>query len=115
MVPQPKIYKHAPYTVEAPGYTKQKGETIPRRNTRTKDALKLTPEEGINTIYDVVKRSSKKFGNAKALGKRRLIETHEDTRKVKKMVDGKEQEVRQEVEPTTSSRLRILQLHRVRS
>ena len=92
MVPQPKIYKRAPYTTEAPGYEKKEGETIPRRNTRTKDALKTTPEEGINTIYDVVKRSSKKYGNAKAVGKRKLIQTHEETKKVKKMVDGKEQE-----------------------
>ena len=92
MVPQPKIYKKAPYTVEAPGYKKVEGETIPRRNTRTKDALKITPEEGINTVFDVVKRSSKKFGNAKALGKRKLLQTHEETKKVKKMVDGKEQE-----------------------
>ena len=93
MVPQPKVYKKAPYTVSAPGYEKKEGETIPRRNARTKDALKSVPEEGVNTIYDVVKRSSKKFGNAKALGKRRLIQMHEETKKIKKMVDGKEQEV----------------------
>lgn len=55
--------------------------------------MKVTPEEGVNTIFDIVKRSSQKFGNAKALGKRKLIQTHEETKKVKKMVDGKEQEV----------------------
>ena len=93
MVPQPKVYKKAPYTVEASGYEKKDGETIPRRNARTKDALKSVPEEGVNTMFDIVKRSSKKFGNAKALGKRRLIQMHEETKKVKKMVDGKEQEV----------------------
>ncbi|KAK3680398.1 long-chain fatty acid-CoA ligase [Vermiconidia calcicola] len=93
MVPQPKVYKKPPYTVEAPGCKKVDGETIPRRNARTKDELITVPEEGVNTIYDIVKRSSKKFGNAKAVGKRRLIETHEETKKVKKMVDGKEQEV----------------------
>ena len=93
MVPQPKVYKKPPYTVEAPGYQKVDGETIPRRNVRTKDALKSVPEEGINTMFDVVKRSSQKFGNAKALGKRRLIQMHDETKKVKKMVDGKEQEV----------------------
>ncbi|KAF2484865.1 hypothetical protein BDY17DRAFT_292514 [Neohortaea acidophila] len=92
-VPQPKVYKRGPYSVEAPGYDKVKGETIPRRNVRTKDELKVTPEEGVNTIYDIVKRSSQKFGNAKALGKRKLLETHEETKKIKKIVDGKEQEV----------------------
>ncbi|KAK5163256.1 long-chain fatty acid-CoA ligase [Saxophila tyrrhenica] len=93
MVPQPKVYKKAPYTVEAPGLEKKEGETIPRRNARTKDSLRVTPEEGVNTIFDIIKRSSKKYGNAKAVGKRRLLETHEETKKVKKMVDGKEQEV----------------------
>ena len=93
MVPQPKVYKKPPYTVEAPGFKKVEGETIPRRNARTKDALKVTPEESVNTIFDIVKRSSQKFGNAKAVGKRKLLETHEETKKVKKMVDGKEQEV----------------------
>jgi long-chain acyl-CoA synthetase len=93
MVPQPKVYKKAPYTVEAPGVEKKDGETVPRRNIRTKDGLRVTPEDGVNTIFDIVTRGSKKFGNAKAVGKRRLIETHEETKKVKKMVDGKEQEV----------------------
>ena len=93
MVPQPKVYKRGPYTVEVPGEKKKDGETIPRRNVRTKKELKLTPEEGVNTVFDIVKRSSKKFGNAKALGKRKLLETHEETKKVKKVVDGKEQEV----------------------
>lgn len=93
MVPQPKTYKKGPYTVETPGLKKQDGETIPRRNVRTQKELKTVPEEGVNTVFDIVKRSSKKFGNAKALGKRKLIETHEETKKVKKVVDGKEQEV----------------------
>lgn len=92
MVPQPKTYKKGPYTVEVPGAKKVDGETIPRRNVKTKDELSLSPEEGIVTIFDLVKRASQKFGNAKALGKRRLIQTHEETKKIKKMVDGKEQE-----------------------
>ena len=93
MNPQPKVYKLPPYTVEAPGATKVDGETIPRRNIRTKDQLPVTPEEGINTVYDVVRRASRCFGNAKALGKRKLIRTHDEIKKVTKMVDGKEQEV----------------------
>lgn len=92
MVPQPKVYKRPPYTVEAPGMKKVDGETIPRRNVRTKDELLVTPDPETKTIFDIVKRSSQKFGNAKALGKRRLITMHEETKKVKKMVDGKEVE-----------------------
>ncbi|TKA64248.1 hypothetical protein B0A49_07347 [Cryomyces minteri] len=93
MAPQAKIYKTPPFTVEAPGYKKVEGETIPRRNTRTKDQLKLRPSEDIATIYDVLRHSAKKFGNAKALGSRKVVKTHHETKKVKKMVDGKEQEV----------------------
>ncbi|KAL2349802.1 hypothetical protein BJ546DRAFT_1122516, partial [Cryomyces antarcticus] len=88
-----KIYKTPPFTVEAPGYKKVEGETIPRRNTRTKDQLKLRPSDDITTIYDVLRHSAKKFGNAKALGSRKVVKTHHETKKIKKMVDGKEQEV----------------------
>ncbi|KAK1070608.1 long-chain fatty acid-CoA ligase [Friedmanniomyces endolithicus] len=92
MVPQPKLYKRPPYTVEVPGAKKIDGETIPRRNIRTKDELKVTPDPETKTVFDILKRSSAKFGNAKALGKRRLIKMHEEVKKVKKVVDGKEQE-----------------------
>ncbi|KAM3419944.1 hypothetical protein BST61_g3263 [Cercospora zeina] len=93
LVPQPKMYKKPPFTVEVQGAEKKEGETIPRRNVRTKDQLKSTPEEGVNTIFDILKRSSQKYGNAKALGKRKLIKLHEENKKVKKTVDGVEQEV----------------------
>ncbi|KAF2774486.1 acetyl-CoA synthetase-like protein [Teratosphaeria nubilosa] len=93
MVPQPKQYKRGPYTVEVEGAEKKDGETIPRRNIKTKDALVETPDPETKTIYDILRRSSKKFGNAKAVGKRKLIKVHEEEKKVKKMVDGKEQEV----------------------
>lgn len=93
MVPQPRAYKKGPFTVEAPGFEKVKGETIPRRNYRTKDALKMRPQEDVATVYDILKYSSAKFGNAKAVGSRKLIEEHTETKKVKKMVDGKEEQV----------------------
>lgn len=92
-MPQPKVYKRAPYTVEASGYKKVEGETIPRRNVRTKDKLVESPDAETKTIYDVLRRSSKKYGNAKAVGKRRLVQMHEEVKKVKKTIDGKEQEV----------------------
>ncbi|WPG99392.1 Long-chain-fatty-acid--CoA ligase 1 [Acrodontium crateriforme] len=92
-IPQPKVYKKAPYTVEIAGVNKVDGETIPRRNYRTKAKLISVPEEGVNTIYDVVRRSSKKFGNAKAVGKRKLIHLHQEEKMIKKIVDGKEIEV----------------------
>ncbi|KAL1640719.1 long-chain fatty acid-CoA ligase [Diplodia intermedia] len=93
MVPQPRPYKKGPFTVEAPGYEAVEGETIPRRNYRTKDALKMRPHDDIATIFDILKYASAKFGNAKALGHRKLVQEHTETKKIKKMVDGKEEQV----------------------
>ena len=90
--PQPRMYKNGPFTVDAPGSKPVKGETIPRRNIRTKDKLALFPEAGVETIFDFVSYSAKKFGNAKAVGYRKLIKTHDEVKKIKKVVDGKEQE-----------------------
>ena len=89
----PKISKKAPFSVEAPGYEKKEGETIPRRNVLSKDGLISRPSEDVKTVFDVIKRSSAKFGNAKALGTRKIVKTHTETKKIKKMVDGKEEEV----------------------
>lgn len=91
--PQPKIYKSPPYSVEVPSGPKQKGETVPRRNLASKSGLIERPEEGIDTVYDLLTRASNQFGNAKAVGWRTLIRHHEETKKVKKVVDGKEQMV----------------------
>lgn len=96
LVPQPRPYKKGPYSVEASGYSKVKGETIPRRHPDAKDALISVPEEGVNTIYDLVKRSSQKFGNAKCIGSRKIIKIHKETKKIKKKVDGKDTEVDKE-------------------
>ncbi|CZR62530.1 probable long-chain-fatty-acid-CoA ligase [Phialocephala subalpina] len=92
---QPKIYgtHKPPFSVDAPGYKQVDGETIPRRHPLTVNKLAERPSEDIVTIFDIIKRSSEKYGNAKALGTRKLIKTHHEMKKVKKMVDGKEQEV----------------------
>lgn len=79
--------------MNAPDYKPVEGETIPRRHPRVADKLLSRPEDGITTVYDVLKRSSEKFGNAKVMGSRTLVKTHHETRKVKKMVDGEEREV----------------------
>ncbi|PSN69308.1 acetyl-CoA synthetase-like protein [Corynespora cassiicola Philippines] len=92
-MPQARATKPGPLSVEAPGVEKPDGETIPRRNVAAKDALVTTPAPDVNTLYDVLKYASAKFGNAKAVGSRRILNTHEETKKVKKMVDGKQEEV----------------------
>lgn len=89
----PKLTARGPFSVEVPGAEPVKGETIPRRNPKTLQGLSTTPEEGVTTIFELVKRSTAKFGNAKALGTRKLLNTHIEVKKVKKMVDGVETEV----------------------
>ena len=89
----PKMTKKPPFSIEVSGYTKKDGETIPRRNPCAKDKLVTVPSDEVTTLYENLKRSAAKFGNAKAMGWRKLIKTHTETKKVKKMVDGKEQEV----------------------
>lgn len=91
--PYPRMSRSGPFTVEASGYEPVKGETIPRRHPIAKDKLTTTPSDDVRTIFDILKRSADKFGNAKALGTRNLVKTHNETKKVKKTVDGKTEEV----------------------
>ena len=89
----PKMTKKPPFSVEAPGYEKVEGETIPRRNPVAKDKLITRPSDEVATVFDNLKRAAEKFGNANALGTRKLIKTHVENRKVKKIVEGREIEV----------------------
>ncbi|KAK2759350.1 long-chain fatty acid-CoA ligase [Arachnomyces sp. PD_36] len=89
----PRIVKKPPFSIEGSGYEPKKGETIPRRNPEAKDGLITRPAPDIGTTYDILRRSAEKFGNAKAVGSRKLVKTHVENKKVKKMVDGQEQEV----------------------
>lgn len=91
-VVQPKISKRGPFSREVEGVEAVEGETIPRRNPDLQDRLVTRPFPNIQTIYDVVKTSAAKYGNAKALGTRKLIKTHRETKKIKKIVDGVETE-----------------------
>ncbi|KAI9151864.1 Long-chain acyl-CoA synthetases & Acyl-protein synthetase [Paramyrothecium foliicola] len=85
-----------PYTVEAPGYEKVPGETIPRRHPKAKDGLIDTPAEGVNTVYDLVRRSARLYPNHNAVGARKLVKLHKETKKVQKNVDGEIREVDKE-------------------
>ncbi|KAI4245454.1 MAG: hypothetical protein L6R40_002515 [Gallowayella cf. fulva] len=91
--PQPTAYKTGPYTVEAPGALKVDGESIPRRTVAVNDGLKTVPGDGVETVYDILRHSASKYGDAKALGSRKLVRTHDEVKKVKKNVQGKESTV----------------------
>ena len=90
---QPQMVQKPPFSVDVPGVEKKEGETIPRRHPIAKDGLLVSPSSEVKTIYDNLRRAARKFGNAKAIGTRKIIKTHVENKKVKKMVDGQEQEV----------------------
>jgi long-chain acyl-CoA synthetase len=82
-----------PFTVEVPGQKPVKGETPVRRHPSAVNELPTKPDDTISTIYELVRYSAAKYGNAKCMGSRKLIRTHQETKKVKKMIDGEEREV----------------------
>ncbi|KAI0150469.1 AMP-binding enzyme [Xylariaceae sp. FL1272] len=89
----PRTSARGPFSVESPGAPDVPGETKPRRHPLAKDGLITKPADNISTTYELLRVSVAKYGNAKALGSRRLVRTHQETKKIKKVVDGKEQEV----------------------
>jgi long-chain acyl-CoA synthetase len=80
---QPRVLKQGPYTVEPDGAQKVAGETLPRRHPVAKETLLHEPEAGIATVYDILVRSARKFGDADAVGTRKVLDTHTETKKVK--------------------------------
>lgn len=90
---QPRLQAKTPYSVEVPGQKPCEGETPIRRIPAAVPDLVAKPDPNISTVYELVKVSVEKYGNAKAMGSRKLVRTHQETKKVKKMVDGEEREV----------------------
>lgn len=90
---QPRISAKPPYTVEVPGQAPVEGETPVRRIPGSVNELVSKPADNISTTYELVRVSADKYGNAKCMGSRKLVKTHQEIKKVKKMVDGEQQEV----------------------
>jgi long-chain acyl-CoA synthetase len=88
-----RMTRSPPFTKEVPGCAPVDGETIPRRNAKSYEKLVTQPADGINTLFDIVRWSAKKYGDARAIGTRKLLKTHHEMTKVKKVIDGKVQEV----------------------
>lgn len=95
VMPMHQIRK-PPFTIEAPGYEKVPGETIPRRHPAAKDGLLNKPADDVHTVWDIVRRSAREYPNHLAVGHRRLIELHKEIKKVPKNVDGQVIEVEKE-------------------
>lgn len=95
MMPLNAVHR-PPYSVEAPGYEKVEGETIPRRHPRAKNGLLTRPADDVHTVFDLVRRSARLYPNNTAVGGRKLIKLHKETKKVKKNIDGQIKEVDKE-------------------
>ncbi|EEY14684.1 long-chain-fatty-acid-CoA ligase [Verticillium alfalfae VaMs.102] len=88
-----RMQAKGPFSVPSPGAEKVDGETTPRRHPKAVPELLTKPGGTVDTIYELVKQSAAKFGNARCIGSRKLVDTHIDTKMVKKIVDGEEREV----------------------
>lgn len=78
--------------VNVPVGKAKKGETAPRRNYLTKDAA-VTKPKGYNctTVYEFFNEVIEKHGKArKCQGWRDLIDIHNETKKVTKLIEGEE-------------------------
>lgn len=79
---RPRATRSGPCTVEAEGASKVEGETVPRRHPSARSVLAGEPEPGVATIFDVLKHGSRKFGDANALGSRKVLNTHAERKEV---------------------------------
>lgn len=94
-MPLHQVHK-PPFTVEAEGFEKVPGETIPRRHPRAKNGLINSPADGVHTVFDIIQRSARIYPNHTAVGARKLVKMHKETKKVPKNVDGIVKEVDKE-------------------
>ncbi|EPE09857.1 long-chain-fatty-acid- ligase 1 [Ophiostoma piceae UAMH 11346] len=86
----PRMTAKGPYTVEVPGQKPVEGETPIRRHPQSVPEIIAKPSPDISTVYELLKVSVAKYGNSHAMGSRRLVATHQETKKVKKVIDGEE-------------------------
>lgn len=89
----PKLVAKGPFSVPSPNAQPVDGETVPRRLPIAVPDLHTKPGGTIDTVYELVKQSAAKYGNSKALGSRKLVNTHIETKMIKKKVEGEEVEV----------------------
>ncbi|KAH7464163.1 Acyl-CoA synthetase [Fusarium oxysporum f. sp. matthiolae] len=95
LIPLKQVHK-PPFTVEAPGYAKIPGETVPRRHPCAKGGLINRPVNDVHTVFDIVRRSARVYPNHRAVGSRKLVKLYKERRKVQKVVDGEIQELEKE-------------------
>ncbi|KAK9460141.1 eukaryotic long-chain fatty acid CoA synthetase (LC-FACS) [Lipomyces oligophaga] len=89
------LHSSPPYTVEC-GPAASPNETPIRRSVlanKPGTPLKMKPRDDISTTWELINFIAKRYGDKPCLGSRKLIKLHEETKLVKKIVDGKETSV----------------------
>ncbi|KAK4158114.1 hypothetical protein C8A00DRAFT_11129 [Chaetomidium leptoderma] len=89
----PRMSAKGPFSVEVPGQQPVEGETPVRRHPLALEGLMTKPNDDITTVHELVRASVAKFGNAKCMGSRKLVRTHQEKKMIKKVVNGAETEV----------------------
>ena len=93
------------FSVEGLEHDPIAGETRPRRNHKVcTGKLLSTPENGVNTIFDIVVRGVQRFGDAPALGTRPILGSHVEVRKVENRNNGSEESADQQKRWSTFER-----------
>ncbi|KAI5295428.1 long-chain fatty acid-CoA ligase [Ascosphaera acerosa] len=85
--------KSGPFAFQVPGSKGGQGESPVMRHVLAKNGLLATLRPDISTLYENLKYAVRTFGHKRAVGYRKLIKVHYETKKVKKVVNGVEQEV----------------------
>lgn len=89
----PRMTAKPPFSIEVPGQQPIAGETPIRRHPAAVNGLLEKLGDDITTVYELVESSVSKFGNARCMGSRKLVRTHQDKKMIKKVVNGEETEV----------------------
>lgn len=88
-----QMVQKPPFMVQDTSAPEIEGESKPYRHLKAKNGFLTRPSPEIATVYDLFTTTAKKHGNKAAIGSRSLIETHIETKKVSKVVDGVKTEV----------------------
>ncbi|KAI0100233.1 acetyl-CoA synthetase-like protein [Nemania sp. FL0031] len=88
-----RMVQKPPFMVQDPTVPEIEGESRPYRHVKAKNGLLTRPSPEVATVYDLFTTAAKNYGNKAAIGSRTLIETHIETKKVPKVVDGVKTEV----------------------
>lgn len=85
-----------PFSIQSPGELARDGETPPYRNAKAKDGLIDKPAPNVSTIFELLKNSAESYPDKNAMGSRKLVKVHKETKKVDKIVDGETKKVDKE-------------------